>query len=138
MADLRLCSFLLPFVFASAYGAVLVCPETFAQSPLQHLARGVLWQIRFRKLDAPGKLVTRKASPAESNQIVGGQGCAWLQNYTGHHKFAPLGIGYAKDGCFTNRGMPVDHCFHLSRINVLAASNDHVLQPVEDVKISRG
>ncbi len=33
--------------------------------------------------------------------------------------------------------MPVDHCFDLSRINVLTAGHNHVLQPVQDVKVSR-
>jgi hypothetical protein len=74
MADRRLCSFLFPFVlgfgfrvrinnresqvdsicpdhdegsFASAHGALLMHPETLAQSPLQHLAGTVLGQIRF-------------------------------------------------------------------------------------------
>jgi hypothetical protein len=74
MADRRLCSFLFPFdlgfgfrvrindsesqvartahdpderSLVSAHGALLVCPETFAQSLLQHLARTVLGQIRF-------------------------------------------------------------------------------------------
>src|SRR6266852_1171904 len=121
---------------ASAHGALLIHPETLAQSLLQYLAGTVLGQIRFRKLDAPGKLITRKASPAESNQIVGGKNCRWLQDYTSHYEFAPLRIGYAEDGYFTNGGMSVDHCFHLSRINVLTAGDNHVLEPVEDVKIS--
>jgi len=33
--------------FGSAYGALLVCPETLAQSLLQYLAGTVLGQIRF-------------------------------------------------------------------------------------------
>src|SRR6266436_7394503 len=122
---------------ASAHGALLMHPETLAQSLLQYLAGTVLGQIRFRKLDSPGKLITRKASPAESNQIVGGKSCVCLQDYASHYKFAPLRIGNAEDGYFTNGGMPVDHCFHLSRINVLTAGDNHVLEPVEDVKISR-
>src|SRR5690349_6225770 len=122
--------------FASAYGAFLVCPETLAQIPLQHLAGTVFGQIRFRKLDAPREFITRKASPAESNQIVSVKSCAWLQDYASHHKFAPLRIGHAEDGYFTNGGMSIDHCFHLSRINVLTAGDNHVLQPVQDVEIS--
>src|SRR5580704_10607314 len=112
-------------------------PETLAQSPLQHLAGAAFGQIRFKKLDAPGKFISCEASPAESNQIVGGQNCPWLQNYTSRYELAPLRIGYAEDGYFTNGRMPVDHCFHLSRINVLTAGNNHVLKPVEDVKVSR-
>src|SRR6266481_2685500 len=113
--------------FASANGALLVCPETLPQRLLQHLTGTILGEIRFRKLDAPGKFIARKASPAESNQIVGGKSCVRLQDYASHYKFAPLRIGYAEDGYFTNGGMPVDHCFHLSRINVLTAGNNHVL-----------
>src|SRR5580692_13214047 len=112
-------------------------PETLAQSPLQHLAGAAFGQIRFGKLDAPGKFISCEASPAESNQIVGGKNCPWLQNYTSHYEFAPLRIGYAEDGYFTNGGMSVDHCFHLSRINVLTAGDNHVLEPVQDIKISR-
>src|SRR4029077_510433 len=96
-----------------------------------------LGQIRFRKLDAPGNLVTRKASSVESNEVVRSKSFASLQNYASHYKFAPLRIGYAEDGYFTNGRMAVDHCFHLSRINVLTTGNNHVFEPVEDVKISR-
>jgi hypothetical protein len=32
---------------ASAHGALLMHPETLAQSSLQHLAGCALWQIRF-------------------------------------------------------------------------------------------
>src|SRR6266568_4166318 len=123
---------------ASAHGALLMHPETLAQSLLQYLAGTILGQIRFRKLDAPGKFISCEAPPAESNQIVGGKNCSWLQNYTSHHKFAPLRIGNAEDGCFTNGGMSVDHCFHLSRINVLTTGDNHVLEPVQDVKVPRG
>ena|ERR1700677_541025 len=85
----------------------------------------------------PGEFVIRKASPTESKQIVGARSCVRLQDYASHHKLAPFRIGYAEDSYFANAGMPVDHGFHLSRINVLTAGNNHVFWPVEDVKISR-
>src|ERR1700722_2143978 len=85
----------------------------------------------------PGKFVIRKASLAESNQIVGGKSCPWLQNYTSHYEFAPLRVGHAKDSYFTNGGVSVDHGFHFPGINVLTTGNNHVLEPVEDIKISR-
>src|ERR1700752_5404582 len=68
----------------------------------------------------------------------GAKSCVRFKAYQSHYKFAPLRIGYAEHGYFTNGGMPVDHCFHLSRINVLTAGDNHVLQSVEDVKISPG
>src|ERR1700733_2511721 len=123
--------------FASAHSAFLVCPETLTQSLLQYLAGTVLGQIGYRKLDAPGNFISCEASPAEGNQIVGSKNRFGLQNYSRHYEFAPLRIRYAEDGYFTNGGMSVDHCFHLSRINILTPGDNHVLEPVEDVKISR-
>src|SRR6202011_2086279 len=48
------------------------------------------------------------------------------------HGLAPDAIGHANDGTFGYRRMAVQHVLDLSRIDVVAAGNDHFLFAIDD------
>ena len=56
----------------------------------------------------------------------------------GLHRLAPGGVGHADHGHVGDIGMAVNGALHLGRVDVLAAADDHVLDPVVDVDIAVG
>ena len=50
--------------------------------------------------------------------------------------FAVLRVGYTDDLDILHLGVPVEKLFDLARIDVLAASNDHVLQAPHDIDVA--
>ena len=70
-----------------------------------------------------------------SDQIIRAESFSRLQHYASHHEFAPLWIRYSEDRRFTNRRMLVNNCFDLTRVDIFAARDNHVLQAVQDVEI---
>src|SRR5256885_8131051 len=52
------------------------------------------------------------------------------------HAFAPLPVGDADYGARRDRGMSRYDVLHLSRVDVLAAADDHVFHAVNDVHVT--
>src|ERR1700688_4754917 len=69
------------------------------------------------------------------DQFILAQSRSRLSHDASSHEFAPLWIRYAKDCCFTNRRVLVDGGLDLARIDIFTASNDHVLETIQDIKI---
>src|SRR6201986_2234593 len=122
---------------ALADGPLLLRPEAFAYRLLQDLAGTALGQILFGQLDSSRNFVTRQAFSTEGNYLLYCERCFGFTDYICHHKFTPLRIGYTEYSHFANGGRAVDHTLHLSRINVFPAGDDHVLEAVQDVEVTR-
>src|ERR1700722_6990750 len=68
-----------------------------------------------------------------SDQLIQADSGAGLQHHTSYHELAPLWIRYPKDRCLTYGRMLVNDGFDLSGIHILAARDDHVFQPIQNV-----
>src|ERR1700754_257020 len=55
----------------------------------------------------------------------------------GHRDFSPHPIGHADHRRVRNPGVPAQQFLDLARINILAAADNHVLEPAEDAAIAR-
>src|SRR5258705_8781557 len=80
-------------------------------------------------------LVIRQPLATMADQCFDGDGHARLQDDAGGHEFSPLRIRYAEDRHLTYRGVVEDDGLDLAAIDVFAARHDHVLQPIQDVKV---
>ena len=71
------------------------------------------------------------------DQFILAQSLARLSHDASSDKFAPLRIRYAKElPASRTAGCPVDGSLHLARIDIFAARHDHVLEAIQDIKIS--
>jgi len=70
--------------------------------------------------------------PAHPTNLVG----LTFKLDNGFHDFAPLIVGHPDDRDVDHGGMLGQHPFHLDRVDVLAAGDDHVLQPVLDEDVA--
>src|SRR5207245_2580290 len=93
---------------------------------LADLAAGGEGECRYPE-EAAGDLEAGDASLAESGERRG-LGCIGNAD-GGGDDLAIVGIGQAEDGDGVDRRMRAKQILDLSRINVLAAADDHVAQP---------
>ena len=99
---------------------------------LEDLAGGVAGQD-VDDLDRLGALVVRQALSGEGDDLVGVDGLARLRSHDGVHGLDPLGVRDAEDGDLGNLRVGGDDALDLGAVDVLAATDDHVLDPVEDI-----
>src|SRR5258708_12303938 len=110
-------------------------PITFTQNSFEYFAGATLRQLGVQELNPAWNLVIGERAPAVSHQIIRAEDLSRLQHDTGHHKLTPLGVRYSEDRGFANRGMLVKNRLDLAGVDVLAARDNHVLQPVQDLQI---
>ena len=68
----------------------------------------------------------------KGEQVGFGQRCAGFDDDAGAPDFAPFVVGNADQRGFGDGRMGVHDAFDLSRVDVLAAADDHVLEPPDD------
>src|SRR6266513_4825223 len=134
--SLRSMDWFVHYVCTSANDPFLTSPSRLTQNLLQYLARAALWQLDFRELDAARNLVIGKRMSAICSQLLCTECFSGLENNNGLDDFAPRWIRYSEDCYFPNRRMRVNNGFDFSRVNVLPAGDDHVLQTIENVVVS--
>src|SRR5258707_9405354 len=81
-------------------------------------------------------LVRRQTVTAKLRQLLLADSAVRFQGYTGHDRFAPLGIGYSEYGRFQNRRMFVEYGLNFTAEYLFAAGNDHVFDAVNEIKIA--
>src|ERR1700730_7951425 len=121
---------------SSTDGALGAGPEALAQEPFQYFARSAFWQARVRELQKAGNFVIRQALATVADQCLRGDVHARLQDHTGGHQFSPLRVGDPEDRHLTDRRMVDNDRLDLAAIAMLAAGDDHVLQPIEYVTVT--
>ena len=75
---------------------------------------------------------------AEITDLVGGGGLAGAQLDPGADFLAVFGIGHADDLNVLDLGVGVEELLDLAREDVLAAADQHVLEPADDLAIALG
>src|ERR1700754_3946588 len=113
--------------------AVATLPVRLAEVLLQDLADGTARQ-GVDDVDGLRALVRRQPLARERDDLLFG-GLA-LQCDNGFHRFTPLLVGHADDGDLGDRGMLGQYPLDLDRVDVLAAGDDHVLEPVLDEDVA--
>src|SRR5690349_786833 len=78
----------------------------------------------------------RDLAAAESGDLLGCGGLARLQHDPGANFLAEAGIGHAEDLRRLDLGMAEEKLLDLAGIDVLAAADEHVLDPADDVAIA--
>src|SRR6201999_1144982 len=99
------------------------------------LAGGPLWQL----LDQPYRprvLVGGHPGLDVVAQLVDGRCGACLESDRGADLFAKGVVRDADDGGLGHVRVLVEHLFDLARVDVVAAADDHVLGPVDDVEVA--
>src|SRR5450759_4014872 len=84
----------------------------------------------------PRDLVGGDLPFAPGGQLIAGDLRALARHDPGHDLFAVLLGRHADDLDVGDVGMAVNDLLDLARVNVLAAANDHVLDPPDDVQVS--
>src|SRR6478609_4358796 len=110
--------------------AALSCPEWFAKLPLQNLSAGVARQC-FDEIDGPRALVGSELLAAKGDDLLRRRLLG--RDDDGLDRLSPTLVGDSDDGGVEDRRMIKKHPFDLGAVNVLAAGDDHVLEPVLDV-----
>jgi len=72
------------------------------------------------------------------DQFFLGQSCVRLQHHASRHQLAPLLIRYAEDGGLQNGRVLINHGFDFVAVNFLAARDNHVFYPVNNVEVAGG
>src|SRR5215470_15465769 len=85
--------------------------------------------------------VLRHLEPSELtatvlDQLVGGGGGVRLERDERNGHFTPSVVGPADDRGFEDRVVLVEHALDLRPRDVLAAGQDHVLEPIDDVQVA--
>src|SRR5688500_16703668 len=110
-------------------------PIRGAQLALEELAHGVAGQLR-QHLEALGALVGVEVATRKFQQLCRRGAGAGPELAECLDLLAEFRIWNADDGCIEHRGMLEQHRLDLSRVDVDAAGDDHVLEPVGDVEIA--
>lgn len=80
-------------------------------------------------------LIVGQASPREGDEIRSGYVPAPSDDRSGHG-LTPSGARHSEDGHLVHLGMAAQHLFHFHRIDVFAASYDHVLNAVGHIEVA--
>ena len=75
---------------------------------------------------------------APRDQLLGGEGGAFLQHDVGLHALAGALVGQAHHRALRDRRMVVEHVLDLVRVHVEPRDQDHVLEPVHDREVAVG
>src|SRR5947207_3163150 len=105
-----------------------------AQEVLEHFARGISGQRLVTQLDVLGDLEVGEASRALGAEVLGGGGRAGFQLHDRLDLLAEHLVRDADDGGVDDVGMLEQHLLDLDAVHVLAAADDHVLRPVDEVE----
>src|SRR6266436_2070821 len=81
-------------------------------------------------------LVRRQTVTAKLHQLLLADGAVRLQSHTGHDRFAPSRIGYSENRGFQHRRMFVEHGLDFAAEYLFAASNNHVFDAVNEIKVA--
>src|SRR3954469_22252611 len=117
--------------FRSADLPLAALPVRRPQLALEDLAGGVAGQ-GVEDVHRVGALVVREVLPAEGDEPRLGRLLPRLQRHDGLDGLAPGRVGHADDGDLHDRRVLREHPLDLGRVHVLAAGDDHVLEPVLD------
>src|SRR6266404_1044445 len=121
---------------ASGDGSFLAGPGSVTENSFEDFAGAALRQLGFREFDAARNFEIGERSSAIRDQLISSKSLPRLENNAGLHDFAPLRIGYSEDRHFAHGWMRVNHGLDFAGINILAASDDHVFQAIENVEVS--
>src|SRR5690606_15506316 len=102
---------------------------------LRYLADHGLRQV-FAEFDLPWHLERRELVPQKIAQLRRRHRGALTQLDEGLDDFAAMRVGNTAYGDLLDGGMEVYDLLHLSRIDVEAAAEDQVLDPVDDIEIA--
>ena len=102
-------------------------------APAHQLARGRARQRR-RQLDPLRHLEAGQRLGAVAAQLVRGRRGAALEHDDRGHRLLPLGVLAADHGGVGDLGVAQQHLLDFGRDDVLAAADDHVVDPVLDVE----
>src|SRR5439155_537093 len=97
---------------------------------------GGFWQ-RISKDDLSWHFVGRQPPATKGNDFLRADSGAVLQDDEGFDRFPAIFIRHTHDRRFFDLRMLEEHFFHLARVNVEAAGDDHVLLAVHDVVVAR-
>src|SRR5215472_8138699 len=122
---------------ARSNGPVMACPVGLAQGALEHLAGSAPRQV-FDDVDRGRALVVRQAVAAEGDDVGGGELRARGRDDDGLDGLAPVLVGDADDHAVAHARAGVEHALDLGAVHVLAAGDDHVLEPVQDIHEALG
>src|SRR5689334_6786509 len=117
------------------YLTLLAAPVMLAQLSLQHLADRTSRQL-LDDIDRLRRLYRADDLPAVADQAFGVDPLAGLQLYNRLDSLAPLLVGNPDYGAFLNRGMRQHRAFDLGREDVEPATDDHVLEAIDDVVVA--
>src|SRR5277367_983717 len=118
--------------------ALYAGPVLFAQDALVELATVGTREL-LPEVDAPWALVAAHPFLAIDDQLVGqlvARGRSVHQLDNGLDLLAPFQVGDADDGDVADRRVAGEDSLHLSREDVDAATDDHVLGPVADEEVA--
>src|SRR5689334_19977830 len=82
------------------------------------------------------RLVAGKAGPTVGGQLFGRGGLAWSASHDCSHGLSPCVVRYADHGHFGDLGVFEEEFLDLARVDVLSASDDHVLEAALDAQES--
>src|SRR3546814_8563732 len=100
-----------------------------AQIALQYLARARHRKGFGTKLDRTRTFVSRDRGLAVQDQVIRIGHHSFAQANNGVHAFAPAGIGHPDHRAVADGGMRAERLFDFGREDILAARDDHVLEP---------
>ena len=123
--------------WGSVDAAFAALPIGFAQLEFLQLAGGRQRQLAA-ELHRARALVARDAFAAVGDDLGLGQRLALARDDHGVHALAPAFVGHADDGAHGDLGQLGDGVLDLGRVHVLAAADDHVLEPVHDEEVAVG
>src|SRR5437867_13416719 len=119
--------------WGSADLALPIFPVRLAQLTLEQLAARVARQ-RLDEVHRLRAFVVREALAQPRDDPGRIRRHAGTQDHAGLHGLAPALVGHADHGAFADRRVRGEHVLDLRGVDVLAARDDHVLQPVVDVQ----
>src|SRR5580658_1632565 len=93
---------------------------------------------RLDEADMARNLVMCYLALAEASDVFGVQHCSRTQADPGADFLAIFRIGHADHLDVSNLGVAIEELLDLARVDVLAAADDHVLDPSGDPAIARG
>src|SRR5689334_10599673 len=106
-----------------------------AQVTLEHLAARRARELRH-EVDRAGELVAREPLPRERDQRLRRRAGARAQDDQRLDGLPPMSVGYTDDGDVGDVGVLRQRLLDLDRIDVLAAADDHVLDPVSEEQVA--
>ena len=89
-------------------------------------------------MDPAWHLVACQSLGTECEHALGLGGYPWAQHHGGGDSLAPARVRHAEDARLGHGRMCQQHRLDLGRIDVLAAGDDQVVAPVDDVQVALG